>query len=116
MDPDGVSFLGLCVGSDPTQTTGTGRGQLMLYRTIRMPFPEEEGQVLGRKDSGDPPENPLQKRSLPRERPAAPAFEAVPLKAPDPPGRGRLALGSFQLPFQQAAACQSLGWALGRQK
>lgn len=52
-----------------------------------MPFPEEAAQVLSRKDSGDPPENPLQKRSLPREHPAAPAFEAVPLKAPDPPGR-----------------------------
>lgn len=53
-----------------------------------MPFLEEEAQVLSRKDSGDPPENPLQKRSLPREHPAAPAFEAVPLKAPDLPGRG----------------------------
>ena len=29
------------------------------------------------------------------------SFEAVPLKAPDPPGRGRLALGSLQLPFNK---------------
>ena len=101
MDTDWVSFLGLCVGSSPTQTTGTGWGQLMLYRTTRMPILEEEAQVLSRKDSGDPPEDPLQKRSLPRERPAVLAFETVPLKAPDPPGRGRLALGSLQLPFNK---------------
>ena len=66
-----------------------------------MPILEEEAQVLSRKDSGDPPENPLQKWSLPRERPAALAFEAVPLKAPDPPGRRRLALGSLQLLFNK---------------
>lgn len=83
-----------------------------------MPFLEEEAQVLSRKDSGDPPENPLQKRSLPREHPAAPAFEAVPLKAPDPPGRGSLALGSLQLPFNKllpASPCAG-PWGGGNEK
>lgn len=77
-----------------------------------MPFLEEEAQVLSRKDSGDPPENPLQKRSLPREHPAAPAFGAVPLEGTRPARKGKPGSGKPSS-FHSTSCCQSLRWALG---
>lgn len=109
-----VPFLGWCLGSHPTQTTGTEWGQLMLQQTIGMPFLEEEGQMMGRKDSRCPPRDTFAEMDSDWTLPSSPCLCV--LQGTRPTRKEKAGSGKPPTSVQGAAVYEALGWAVGRQR